>query len=123
MVLAEITFDLSKITGLSIMIAVVGYIVVFVALVVLVWIFNLMPRLIKINVRRQLRAKGKSSEHEISNIEGNISAAIAAALFLHFSDIHDDESGVITIKRISKQYTPWSSKIYSTNSFFRLAKR
>ncbi len=123
MVLSEITFDLSRITGLSIMISVVGYLVVFVALVVLVWIFNLMPWLIKINVRRQLRAKGKSDDHEISNIEGNISAAIASALYLHFSDIHDDESGVITIKRISKQYTPWSSKIYSTNSFFRLAKR
>ena len=123
MILNEITFDLSKITGLSIMIAVVGQLVVFGALVVLVWIFKLMPRLIKINVRRQLRKRGKSDDHEISNIEGNISAAISAALFLHFSDIHDDESGVITIKRISKQYTPWSSKIYSTNTFFRFAKR
>ncbi|MBE0637726.1 MAG: OadG family protein [Bacteroidales bacterium] len=123
MLLNEITFDLSNITGLSVMIAVVGYVIVFGALVVLVWIFNAMPRLIKFNVRRQLRKRGKSDDQEIMNIEGNIAAAISMALHLYLSEIHDEESNVITIKRISKQYTPWSSKIYSTNTFFRTVKR
>lgn len=123
MLLNEISFDLSNITSLSVMIAVVGYVIVFGALVVLVWIFTAMPKLIKINTRRQLRKRGKSDDQEIMNIEGNIAAAIGMALHLHLSEIHDEESNVITIKRISKQYTPWSSKIYSTNSFFRTVKR
>lgn len=123
MLLNEISFDFSNITGLSIMISVVGYVIVFGALVVLVWIFNALPKLINLNVRYQLRKKGKSDDQNIMTIEGNIAAAISMALHLHLSEFHDEESNVITIKRISRQYTPWSSKIYSTNSFFRTVKR
>ena len=123
MLLNEITFDFSNITGLNITIAIVGYVIVFGALVLLVWIFNSVPKLIKINVRRQLRKKGKEDQHEMVDIEGNIAAAISMALHLHLSEIHDEESNVITTKRISRQYTPWSSKIYLTNSFFRIVKR
>lgn len=43
---------------------------------------------------------------------GEISAAVAMALYLHFGEMHDVESGVVTIKRISKLYSPWSSKLY-----------
>ncbi|MDE5417679.1 hypothetical protein L3049_06635 [Labilibaculum sp. DW002] len=46
------------------------------------------------------------------NIEGNVNAAIAMALHLHFDQIHDDESNIITIKKVTKNYSPWSSKIY-----------
>ena len=40
-------------------------------------------------------------------------AAIAAALYLYFNEMHDEESDVITVKRVSKTYSPWSSKLYS----------
>jgi len=43
---------------------------------------------------------------------GEVSAAVAMALYLHFGEMHDVESGVVTIKRISKLYSPWSSKLY-----------
>jgi hypothetical protein len=43
---------------------------------------------------------------------GEVSAAVAMALYLHFGEMHDVESGVVTIKRISKMYSPWSSKLY-----------
>lgn len=43
---------------------------------------------------------------------GELSAAVAMALYLHFGEMHDVESGVVTIKRISKLYSPWSSKLY-----------
>ena len=45
--------------------------------------------------------------------------AIAMALHLYLEDVHDDESNVITIKRIEKRYSPWSSKIYGINNNFR----
>ncbi len=123
MIINEISFDFSNITGLSVMIAVVGYVIVFGALVLLFFIFSSLPKLINLNVRRQLKKKGKGDEQETLNIEGNIAAAISMALHMHFAEIHDEESSVITIKRVSRQYTPWSSKIYSTNSFFRTVKR
>lgn len=40
-------------------------------------------------------------------------AAIAAALYLYFNEMHDEESDIITVKRVSKTYSPWSSKLYS----------
>lgn len=123
MLLNEISFDFSNITGLSVTIAVVGYVIVFSALVLLFWIFNSLPKLINLNLKRKFKKEGKDKNEEIMHIEGNTTAAISMALYLHLNELHDQESDVITIKRVSKQYTPWSSKIYSTNTFFRTAKR
>lgn len=49
--------------------------------------------------------------------ERNVNAAIAMALYLHFNEMHDEESNVITIQRVSKTYSPWSSKIYNMRNF------
>lgn len=40
-------------------------------------------------------------------------AAISMAVHLYLNELHDVESGVVTIKRISKIYSPWSSKLYN----------
>jgi len=45
--------------------------------------------------------------------------AIAMALQLFLDEVHDDESNVITIKRIERRYSPWSSKIYGINNNIR----
>lgn len=45
--------------------------------------------------------------------------AIAMALHLFYDEVHDDESNVITIKRIERRYSPWSSKIYGINNNIR----
>jgi len=44
---------------------------------------------------------------------GEVNAAIAMALYKYFNELHDVESGVITIRRVSKNYSPWSSKLYN----------
>ena len=41
-----------------------------------------------------------------------LNAAIASAVYLFTTHPHDSESTVLTIKRIEKIYSPWSSKIY-----------
>ena len=46
-------------------------------------------------------------------------AAIAMALDMFYDEAHDNESNVITIKRIERRYSPWSSKIYGTNNYLR----
>ena len=45
--------------------------------------------------------------------------AIAMALHMFYDEVHDNESNVITIKRIERRYSPWSSKIYGTNNYLR----
>jgi hypothetical protein len=44
-------------------------------------------------------------------LSGDI-VAIAMALHKFYDEVHDNESNVITIKRIERRYSPWSSKIY-----------
>lgn len=45
-------------------------------------------------------------------LSGEVNAAIAMALYLYSSEIHDQENPVLTMIRVSRTYSPWSSKIY-----------
>jgi len=53
-----------------------------------------------------------SIEKDNSEVPSGDMVAIAMALHLFYDEVHDDESNVITIKRIERRYSPWSSKIY-----------
>lgn len=96
-------------------VALVGYIIVFAALVMLIAIFTVIPKLINMRIRSELRRKGKQVTDEPDEFEvgGDVSAAISMALHLYMNDMHDEESNVITISRIQRRYSPWSSKIYN----------
>ena len=48
-----------------------------------------------------------------------ISAIIAAAIHLYVQEYHDFENMSLTIKRIDKNYSPWSSKIYGLRKWPR----
>ena len=52
-------------------------------------------------------ASGFDSPHS-----GEEVAAIAMALALYKEDLHDKESTILTINRVARAYSPWSSKIY-----------
>lgn len=96
-------------------VALVGYSIVFGALVLLILIFSALPKVINMKIRSELRRKGKqvSDTEEELHVKGDVSAAISMAIHMYFSEMHDDESNVITINRIQRRYSPWSSKIYS----------
>jgi hypothetical protein len=71
----------------------------------------------KINKFWKKKLKKKEKVHkpvkaEVKTHKGEPFAAIAAALFLYYTEQHDFENYVLTIKRIEKIYSPWSSKIY-----------
>ncbi|WP_461630146.1 OadG family protein [Labilibaculum euxinus] len=94
-------------------VAIVGYSIVFIALVLLVIVFVNLPKLLHLNLRKKLVREGRSSsETDDLSIEGGVNAAIAMALHMHLNQNHDDESNIITIKKVTKNYSPWSSKIY-----------
>ena len=110
----EIIFDLSKITAENTTLAFVGYVIVFVALITLYFVFHYIPVLLNRMTKRRLKKRGMREE-VISDltITGEVGAAISTALYLYFSELHDDEKTVLTIRKISKRYSPWSSKIYN----------
>lgn len=93
-------------------IALVGYLIVFIALVALIIVFTNIPRFLNLKLKRKLAKEGKQVSTGNLTIEGNVNAAIAMAIHMYFNELHDEESGVITIKTVEKRYSPWSSKIY-----------
>lgn len=102
-------------------VAVVGFLIVFFSLTILVIVFTRLPKIIKRLVhkrdktkRRRSRKQEDSAEDDY-DIEGNVTAALSLALHLYFNELHDEESNVVTIKKVKKAYSPWSSKIYSVN--------
>lgn len=117
-----IIFLKSNINLESLVIAVAGYLIVFTALVLLFCFFMAVPKLIALGKTKRRVRQGKPPVIlEGEAISGEATAAIAMALHLYLDEIHDKESGVLTIKRISKTYSPWSSKIYAVrNQFNRL---
>jgi Na+-transporting methylmalonyl-CoA/oxaloacetate decarboxylase gamma subunit len=106
----------------GIIIAVTGYVIVFVALLLLYYLFSGLSKFLTWQVKQKLIRTGRFPKHikkdEELHISGEITAAIAMAVYL-CRDLHDDESNVLTIKRVSKNYSPWSSKIYGLRRFNR----
>ena len=114
-----IIFLKSNITLNSLVIAASGYLIVFTALVLLFWFFSVVPKLISLGKTKKRVRQGKPPlVLEGEAISGEATAAIAMALHLYLDEIHDKESGVLTIKRISENYSPWSSKIYAVRNQF-----
>lgn len=114
---------LLEVTSQTWTITFIGWSIVFTALVLLIFVFTNVPRLLKINLSRKIKKAGKAtsvSKSEASDskyISGGDTAAIAMAIHLFFEEQHDEESNVITIKRIQRRYSPWSSKIYGMRNF------
>lgn len=117
--LLEIVFDTGAVDTFALIVALVGYVVVFSVLILMFTIYNNIPRILNIKARQRMRKRGKKECEPCEDISGEVNAAISTALHLYFNELHDEESDVMTIKKISKRYTPWSSKIYGLNSYFQ----
>ena len=58
------------------------------------------------------KTQGEANKQEKSTSSGEEIAAIALALYLYKNELHDHESLTLTMNKISRTYSPWSSKIY-----------
>jgi Na+-transporting methylmalonyl-CoA/oxaloacetate decarboxylase gamma subunit len=96
--------------------AVIAMSVVFSALILLYVVFKNTKRIYSINLKRLFcRECKKEPVQEVTpnmEISGEVNAAIAMAIHLYVSDLHDHEEAILTIKKVSRTYSPWSSKIY-----------
>lgn len=107
----------SGIYSFALTLVIVGVVVVFMALTLLVVILNNIPRIGDFFTRliRARLKKPKIAEVRDKHISAQVSAAVSAAIYLYLDEIHDKESRVMTIRKVSRTYSPWSSKIYGLN--------
>jgi glutaconyl-CoA/methylmalonyl-CoA decarboxylase subunit delta len=114
MKLFMITFDFGNIDSNAWVITVVGYLIVFCLLAAMVVLFTQFHRIQDYITRSRLKQKAGAEvpEKKEQKISGDENAAICTALYLYFSELHDEEKYVMTVKKVSKTYSPWSSKIY-----------
>ncbi|MDE6062823.1 MAG: OadG family protein [Duncaniella sp.] len=97
--------------------AVMAMCIVFTALLVLSICFYIINAIgASVSRKRKVKALAGDAEevedHHREQDSGEVIAAIAAALSEHL-DAHDRESTVLTINKVRRAYSPWSSKIYS----------
>jgi Na+-transporting methylmalonyl-CoA/oxaloacetate decarboxylase gamma subunit len=109
-----ITFDLSLIDQYTLVIAITGYCIVLAALSFVAYFFTRLHTFQDFLTKRRISVRETSGKDEKPKVimTGEENAAIAAALYLFFSELHDEEKYVMTIRKVSKTYSPWSSKIY-----------
>ena len=95
--------------------AVMAMAIVFSALLILALCFLVIS---KIGARRMQQSKAKAQgidttvEEHPEHDSGEEIAAIVMALHQHLN-VHDMESTLLTISKVKRAYSPWSSKIYS----------
>lgn len=107
----------------GVVMAITAMSVVFSALVMLYLFFKVIGK-VMVNVSLKKEKKAVSAmpakvQAEVSGDQeliGEEIAAIALALRCYEDDMHDIESHVLTINRIARAYSPWSSKIYGINN-------
>lgn len=88
--------------------------VVFLGLILLYFCFKTIGKsAVSASKRRTKKATGISTADDTSDISGEVLAAISTALYELEEDIHDLENTVLTIHKVKRNYSPWSSKIYS----------
>ena len=90
---------------------VISIALVFTVLVLLVFVMKLFGVIFAQKPERKL---AKVAEKPISDeqLHEEQIAAIAAALKLYKSALHDRESEVLTIMNVRRAYSPWNSKIH-----------
>ena len=93
--------------------ALIGFLLVFVVLVLLIYIMKAMGWFFTREHKAKVAASAvtpHAHDHAISDQE--LAAAIITALKLYKSNLHDQESEMLTINRITRAYSPWNSKIH-----------
>ncbi len=99
----------------------VGMAVVFLSLLLLYMLFLNIAKFLNYRLKQAQKKKGKeiSEKEKLSELSGEVNAAIAMALHLYMSEMHDRESAILTINKVARTYSPWSSKIYGIRQFPR----
>lgn len=88
--------------------AVIAMTVVFVSLILIYFCLKLVGKILT----REIKFKPKKKAIISEDIPEDVISVIALALFLYKKQIHDEERTILTIQKVARTYSPWSSKIY-----------
>ncbi len=104
-----------------------GFCIVISALIILYLVFSTLLKLLNVDWKSIFK-KDKKVEVEANNnidmktsknnVNDDVIVAIGLALSMSM-EVHDEESGVLTIKRTQRVTSPWSSKILGINNLNR----
>ena len=89
--------------------------VVFIGLIMLYLLFKFIGNTaVSISHKRAMKISGITKEEAkgITEQSGEIYAVIAMAIY-EAIELHDEENTILTIKNTVRNYSPWSSKIYT----------
>ena len=112
--------NFSKMDPYGIGMAIIAMVVVFSALTILYLIYNSTGRYFvrKASGVKKRKVSDEGEIHEDDDIiSGELNAAIAMTIYLYQMDVHDYENTVLTIQKVSRNYSPWSSKIYNLRKY------
>lgn len=103
-------------------ITIIAMTIVLLALIILSLLFlgfgKISEMLLSKKKRAAKSAANHSDDHSHDDLDsGEVIAAIAAALSEHFGGNHDMEDTILTIRRMKKAYSPWSSKLYNLREY------
>lgn len=105
---------IAEIDPVGIGMTVLAMAVVFLSLLVLYLVFKNIARIYTLDLKKKFqRKKGEDAPlPAAADPTGELGAAVALALFYYQNEMHDHENTLLTIKKVSRTYSPWSSKIY-----------
>ena len=99
--------------------AIIAMSVVFIGLILLYVSFKIVGNIaVKLGKKNAMKATGitdkaEAKEKNLGSHSGEEAAAIAMALHEFMNDAHDVEDMILTINKVKRTYSPWSSKIYT----------
>ncbi len=99
--------------------AIIAMSVVFIGLILLYVSFKIVGNIaVKLGKRNAMKAIGitdkvEAKEKNLGSHSGEEATAIAMALHEFMNDAHDVEDMILTINKVKRTYSPWSSKIYT----------
>lgn len=99
--------------------AIIAMSVVFIGLILLYVSFKIVGNIaVKLGKKNAMKAIGitdktEAKEKNLGSHSGEEAAAIAMALHEFMNDAHDVEDMILTINKVKRSYSPWSSKIYT----------
>lgn len=105
--------------GVGLGMALTAMTVVFSGLILLYLVFKFVGNTaVKMGKRNAMKVHGITDEKEAKDKNfgkrsGEEFAAISMAMHEYFEDVHDFEDMIITINKVKRTYSPWSSKIYT----------
>ena len=107
-----------------------GFLIVIMALVILFLIFSGVSKIINADWKSIVNKDKRKNEVEVvennnkdmntskNNVNDDVIVAIGLALSMSM-EVHDEESGILTIKRAQRITSPWASKILGINNLNR----